>query len=69
VIRGNEGDETPAWFSYSHTEESGRRQRTALAKGGSGSDVRRWKTPRMGRKAVIGLVGMLGSKAFSGKNE
>jgi hypothetical protein len=29
VMRGNEGDEMPVRFSYSHVEESGRRRRTA----------------------------------------
>jgi hypothetical protein len=28
VMRGNEGDKMSVWFSYSRTEESGRRRRT-----------------------------------------
>jgi hypothetical protein len=67
VMRGNEGDEMPAWFSYSHTEESGRRWRTAwrrrpkeaAAQTSGGGRPPGW-AELLGRKAVIGPAGMVG---------
>jgi hypothetical protein len=43
VMRGNEGNEMPVWFSYSHAEESSHRWCTA-----------RWRRPKEAAARAVG---------------